>query len=379
MAEKFVVLFQGEESDSLGLVDPTTGEAEFLPPLPDNISVVPADSWSGDYFLAVGYGDRLAILVESPSEYGESTKSLLIYSSSTGTYIDGVSDLAYSLFAAADIPASDPRLHYNISQSGWSFKNAQDCLVWFAAEDGDWDSPIYVFTINIITLEIQLIHTSPYVSKAHYTHEEVGMVTKNYIALTSGGFDKYKLFSRENTEVPVLNPRLGRYTRMLSVNEDGSKVLWYAVDGDDYQQNLMLSDLTLGEDTMLHTWFGNNYSQPVGPALLDRAVLSNAETAEIAVFGKWVNSSGISAFPFPPNTAVRGSTYFSDNISSAIVDTYNYDTEKGATLIIRKDGTYTDLTSLYPNNYMTAICTWNNTPESPRAFWTSFKNTQETI
>lgn len=379
MTEKFVVLFQGEESESLGLVDPTTGEAEFLPPLPDNISVVPADSWSGDYYLAVGYGDRLAILVESPSEYGESIKSLLIYSSSTDTYIDGVSDLAYSLFAAAEIPASDPRLLYNVFQSGWSFKDAQDCLVWLVAEDGAWDSQSYVFTINIITLEIQLIHTLPYIGQTHYTHEKVSMVTKNYIALTSGGFGQYKLFSRENTEVPVLNPSLGRYARMLSVNEDGSKVLWYAVDGDDYQQHLMLSDLALGEDTILQEWFSDYENQPVGPALLDKAVLSNAETAEIAVFGKWVNSSGISAFPFPSNTEVSKLTYFSDNTSSAIVHTYNYDTEKGATLIIRKDGTYTDLTSLYPNNYMAAICTWNNTPESPRAFWTAFNNAKETI
>ncbi|MDY0190708.1 MAG: hypothetical protein RBR22_08245 [Desulfuromonas sp.] len=384
MAEQFVVVFKEEAFDTLGLMDMKSGVVEYLPPLPSNIRVAVLDEHYPERYYTAGYRGTLCFLAQVYSSASDYVTSLVSYNSTTGVYTEGVSDFAVALLASIGVNGSYPELGYDRITQNWSFEDQFGCWVWATVTSG-LDSPKYIFAVNIETFEIQLVHTLPYLALLYYSYEDVGMVTKDFVVMTDGGYGESKLYAKGNYSFPILDPDISAKHTVLGMNDGGTKALWHAVDGDDWQAYLIQSDLAAGTDSTFRMWFQNE-----GPTALPDIVLANKEASELVWPSNesvmWMGASGIVRTYSPPpseNVWIGGLTYFSKHTDDIFFVAQKY--EVGIyPLIVRRDGTISDLGAMYPDAYtngksLEVIGTWDNTPAAPQRFWMQLVNTEEVI
>lgn len=397
MTEKFVVVLRDTDSDILGLMDMKSGLIEYLPPLPANMRVEYLDgSEHKRRYGAAGHNSTLCFAARVYSDPDNYVVSLIKYDDTTKEYTIGMSDFANTLCSLFGIASSDAYAEYDYEMTSNSYVDHRGKWLWFSVVP-DAGQPKYIFTVNIETFEAEIASVQPYLAGGYGPHENVGYLTKASIVVTRGGYGRSKVFKRDDESFPILDLDRGAVHTVISIDEDNKKVFWHGVDLDEWEAYLIQTDLVSGEEAIFMHWYGSGGADGLR-GRLPPIFLANGNASEMVWIEQeegmwggagdvskvvWIDEGGISKVYEPPiNVRLSGPSYLSNNTDDVFL--YGED-DMGATgLIVRRDGTVTDLRSLHPSAYsdtktIKAMCTWGNTPLSPKRFWTQFNQTEEII
>lgn len=383
MTEKFVVALRDTDSDILGLMDMKSGLIEYLPPIPANMRVEYLDEYKRRYG-AVGHNSTLCFAARVYSDPDNYVVSLIKYDDTTKEYTIGMGDFANTLCSLFGIASSNATAEYGYEMTSNSYVDHRGKWLWFSVIP-DTDQPKYIFTVNIETFEAELASVQPYLAEAYNSYERVSYLTKDFIVVTRGGYGSSKVFKRGDESFPILDLYRGSRHTVIAIDEDNKKVLWHGVDGDEWQAYLIQTDLVSNEETIFKHWYGSWNSGELRGALPDTFLANKNASEMVWIDGNaiWIDEGVIAKVYEPPNDAwLYDLKYLSNNTDDVFFS--GEDSIGNLGLIVRKDGTTTDLRNLYPSAYsdtktIEAMCTWDNTPLSPQMFWTQFNQTEEII
>ena len=401
MSEKFIVAWNNSADSSLGVMDTKSGVVEPLPPILGGGNILL--SHYGMQTFVVGDGKKLLLFVN----YAEQVPALefdvyrnyirvLSYDTDTEDYEVVAPDLldwARAVSGVASLSFDSDLLAGRSNNRTWT--DLDGTWAWFSSKSG-YPYVYYTFGINLETAELRLFNSVMSLESYEGSNAPT-YISESMHAVRNGDFANSSLYVKwgnRRNQAPVLAMDENRLQEVLSISPDERYVLWLVTDYEG-ESVIYLTDLATMVDTEVQRW-GYDTSDVetdypkyfIGSHDANSCVMRTVSDSAAGRFLiQWFDSDvGFSVrVDIPELWELVGEMYATrglDDVISGYVDTEN--DSYGCKLFFKSGGS-TDLQVINPwawadgNSGLYPVGLWVTDTLAPRAFWTAFKNTKETV
>lgn len=404
MSEKFIVAWNNGADSSLGVMDTKSGVVDPLPPIlgGGNILLSQYRDYGMQAFV-VGDGKKLLLFVNYAEqvpelEFDEYRKYIRVLSYDTGTedyevVAPDLLDWARAVSGVASLSFGSDFLAGRSNNRTWT--DLDGTWAWFSSKSG-YPYVYYTFGINLETVELRLFN-SVMSLESYEDSNAPTYISESMHAVRNGDFADSSLYVKwgnRRNQAPVLAMDENRLQEVLSISPDERYVLWLVTNFES-DSVIYLTDLATMVDTEVQRWgYDTSDVETDYPGYFIGSHDSNScvmRTVSDRAAGRfliqWFDSDvGFSVrVDIPELRELVGEMYATRGLDDVISEYRDTENDSYGCKLFFKSGGSTDLQVINPwawadgNSGLYPVGLWVTDTLAPRAFWTAFKNTKETI